>query len=257
MLLTDKITVADTGQGFTTTYSHKVHTDRNGVPCPVLCFLTKGHKNERRVYQIINDSKGFVISSIGKEGKIRYKNNTITTYGTWDVGELGEDSKAMALVKKLAQEINEWKAGRECHFPPMSKVVTPEIYAIERIPKYLHHPGMEGGFLLGGGGKGERNGSLFVSKRWKLSMPHLIEWENPTQLTIRKDNPLKLNGGCIYVAEEDKVVIIEKELAKANFLCATADGEEVTLVLNNNGTSVMTKVGGRFRCGIILPPKGE
>lgn len=245
------ILFADTGQGFTNSYKHQVHTNALGTPCPVLCYMQKGKDNEKKVYQFLNDTRGFVITSNGFTNKITDVDNKIETWGKWDIKDL-EKIKIPKKVYEIAEEVYSWKEGRICHFPPAykGKPIVPEIDSPFKIPEVLHSPGMYGAFVLEGGGSGERCGSIYISKLWKLSMPYLGKWDFPVDKSIyTPTHPIFF--------EKEEVIIEEgriKEIAtigRGNTLYETLGDTLATLKIVTESETKITQVGGLFRLGVI------
>lgn len=246
MQIIDKIMVKDTGQGFTNTYKHQLHLDRYGVPCPVLCYMDKGHSNEKFVYQIINDQKGFLITSEGSE---QTTNNSISLWGDWPLLEINLYKDSVAVVNKIAKEVYSWGTGRLCHFPPnYQRRITPEIFDPSIIDLNLHHPWMKGGLILYGGGRGVKHGNMFISKVWKLSQPHVDNWDDPDQEGFGGNKLLQI-GSCT-ISSNVKIDIL-KELT-TNYLCRVSDGQEaIVTLMDANGVCDSTTVKGMFRCGTV------
>lgn len=250
------ILIESTGSGFTNSYKHQIHTNSQGNPCPVLCYLQRGHTNEKLVYQLLNDTKGFVVSSSGYTNKINAVNNRIELWGRWNINEI----KALSVptnVYKIAEEVYKWREGRQCHFPPghKGKTIVPELNDPCKIPTYIHHPWMYGAFALSGGGAGEKVGDIYVSKLWKLSMPHISQWNSYTQ-TYDIQHPIIFGEDKILI--EDGTIEAFKTIGAGNILCKTVNDRLVTLTLSSKEHGdKRTQVGGMFRLGLITEDKKE
>lgn len=247
MLVKDKeLTIETTGYSTRKSFNHRVHTDSHGVPCPVLCYLEKGRLSERFVYQILNDTKGFLITSEGNE--LTQKNN-IEIWGKWEKEDLDVYKVGLNEARKVSFEVVKWKTDGICHFPPgYKRPITPELFDPSLIEESMHTPWMFGSFILYGGGKGLKVDNLFISKLWKLSQPHINNWDDPIQKSFGKK--VMLNIGRCSISADTEIEVV-KELGNS-FLCKVPNGTDaIVTLMDEHGIADSTTVRGLFRCGAI------
>lgn len=138
-----------TGWGATTTWDHRVATDWTGKVFPVAAEITGGYRNQRFKFQIIPTNRPIVLavsrrragekeldeiqivkfpSSFSIENDIPINLETLATVSTRD-----EPEKLRKRFPKLRPsaiwpvfvQVYHWGPGRQCHFPPGVKDITP------------------------------------------------------------------------------------------------------------------------------------